>query len=93
MCVPTAVLELLIIAVLQEFPLFYVRFLYGLQFCLSDLSVSNLTRMDRQRREEEQRNRSSKKAPDAEQSILNRVWTYDFLYNKLEAQNYDISHK
>jgi hypothetical protein len=49
--------------------------------------------MDRQRREEEQKNRSSKKAPEAEQSILNRVWTYDFLYNKLEAQSYDISHK
>jgi hypothetical protein len=49
--------------------------------------------MDRQRREEEQKNSSSKKAPEAEQSILNRVWTYDFLYNKLEAQSYDISHK
>ncbi|XP_062176476.1 dynamin-2A [Alnus glutinosa] len=30
-------------------------------------------RMDRQRREEEQKNRSSKKAPEAEQSILNRA--------------------
>ncbi|XWS18028.1 hypothetical protein CRYUN_Cryun32bG0007100 [Craigia yunnanensis] len=30
-------------------------------------------RMDRQRREEELKNRSSKKAPDAEQSILNRA--------------------
>lgn len=43
-------------------------------FCLSDLLALFFTRVDRQRREEEQKYRSSKKAADAEQSILNRVW-------------------
>jgi len=53
--------------------------MFGLLCCLalsSDPLVSNLIRMDRQRREEELKNRPSKKAPDAEQSILNRVWAY-----------------
>ena len=38
--------------------------------------------MERQRREEELKGRSSKKAVDAEQSILNRVWEYLFLFFK-----------
>lgn len=47
-----------------------------ISFCLSRLLYSekcSLIRMDRQRREEELKNRSSKKGQDAEQSILNRV--------------------
>lgn len=36
-------------------------------------SYINCFRMERQRREDEMKNRSSKKAPDAEQSSLNRV--------------------
>jgi len=37
---------------------------------------TNFIRMERQRREDELKNRSSKKALDAEQSILNRVWDH-----------------
>lgn len=61
-----------------QFLFFFLQFFfYGyISFCLSRLLYSetcSLIRMDRQRREEELKNRSSKKGQDAEQSILNRV--------------------
>lgn len=43
-------------------------------FCL----LLNLSRMERQRREEELKNRPSKKALEAEQSMLNRVCIFAF---------------
>lgn len=39
-----------------------------------------LSRMDRQRREEEVKGRSNKKVSDAEQSMLNRVWQFLVAY-------------
>lgn len=48
--------------------LLFILYLY-----LIALSSYSFARMDRQRREEELKTRSSKKGHDAEQSILNRV--------------------
>lgn len=52
------------------------------------VSFCGSSRMDRQRREEELKGRSSKKGHEAEQSILNRVYNFSesllyFLYSPL----------
>lgn len=55
---------------------FYITLCFSLWFLVSRflyLFLDDSSRMDRQRREEELKGRSSKKAHEAEQSILNRV--------------------